>query len=326
VGQVGKKVALTFNKRLRVINTPSKEVISLMNSENDHADFFKVAELPDAGFQEYWDSIVIKPEVREGLSHYAKVLPLLKGVAPTRSGVNRAVAFFGPPGTGKTTLCRGLANIVALEFEKAYESKTRFFEINASAWLSELYGRTSKEISKGFEVIQFSVSHQPTIVMIDELEGITYARKKAMDSKEPSDAVRGVVTFVKELDCLTANPGILFLGTSNLPEAVDEAVFDRLDLAVFMGYPDKHRAVLILADTFEEYEKIGLKLNKQDAKAVRDALKNKTSGRQLRKLPLQAMVSLRKLPHELTSEDLVKTANQLNRRKKNVETQALFRF
>jgi hypothetical protein len=127
----------------------------------------------------------------------------------------RGILLYGPPGTGKTMLARALAR----------ESGARFIHVRATDIVSKWYGEAERRLQQAFD---WARNDRPAVMFFDEIDAIARSRDDAHEATH-----RIVSTFLENLDGLQAIEGVIVLGATNRPEAVDEALtrpgrFDRL--------------------------------------------------------------------------------------------------
>src|ERR1700704_5656877 len=89
----------------------------------------------------------------------------------------------------------------------------------------------------------------PTIVLLDEVETLAADRSKMSLEANPIDIHRATDAVLVQLDALAERyPDLLFLATSNFPEAVDAAFTSRCDLVMQVPLPDREACGRILRD------------------------------------------------------------------------------
>ena len=184
-----------------------------------------------------WDSIAgyeeTKKEIQSIIRPYTDKREydrLVKaGMAPVKG-----LLLFGPPGTGKTTIARIIAN----------ETKMKLIVVNASSFLNMYVGESEKNL---VDVFKKARSKAPCIICFDEIESFLMDRSKATRSYETSI----VSTFLTQMDGFADLKDVLVIATTNNPTMIDPAALrpGRFDKLIYVGVPDEAaRAVM-----FEKY-------------------------------------------------------------------------
>ncbi|VDN85395.1 unnamed protein product [Brugia pahangi] len=197
---------------------------------------------------------------------YALVRLSEKNTNTTVLRVNRMILLHGialyvagPPGTGKTSLCRALAQKLAIRFSQKYK-RIYFVEINSHGLFSKFFSESGKLIQSMFKQIE-ELAEDPkafVFVLIDEVESLTIARSALLNRNEPTDAIRAVNAVLTQVDYIRRRSNIFIFTTSNITESLDEAFTDRTDLSRFVGYPSANAIYAIFRSCIQEMQRIGI--------------------------------------------------------------------
>lgn len=137
----------------------------------------------------------------------------------------RCVMLFGPPGTGKTMIAKAVAHHI----------HSKFFNISASSLMSKWVGEGERLVKTLFRLARY---FGRSVIFIDEIDSLLSKRTEGdMDS-----GVRRIKTeFLVGLDGAGTDKDkdqILFIGATNLPWEIDEAVRRRFAKKIMVPLPD----------------------------------------------------------------------------------------
>nr|CEL70148.1 TPA: vacuolar sorting ATPase Vps4, putative [Neospora caninum Liverpool] len=134
----------------------------------------------------------------------------------------RGILLYGPPGTGKTFLAKAVAA----------EAQATFLSVSSADLVSKWQGESEKLVRSLFAMAR---ERRPSIIFIDEIDSMCGAR-----SEGDSDSSRRIKTeFLVQMQGLQKDaPGVLVLGATNVPWALDSAIRRRFERRVYIPLPD----------------------------------------------------------------------------------------
>ncbi|KAJ3366718.1 hypothetical protein GGF32_003362 [Allomyces javanicus] len=164
--------------------------------------------------------------------------PLVHPEAMARVGAKppAGVLLYGPPGCGKTLLVHALAS----------SPMVNVVSVKGPELLSKYLGDSEARVR---ELFQEARRNAPCVLFFDEMDAIGVKREWDSAGSGSSVNERVLTTLLNEMDGVTARTGVLVLGCTNRPAAMDDALLrpGRLDQLLLVPLPTKTDRHAILA-------------------------------------------------------------------------------
>lgn len=162
--------------------------------------------------------LVLSAETRELLEQLIaeRVTPDLlieAGLAPSRTAL-----LVGPPGVGKTTAARFIAEGLELPL----------LILDLSSVISSFLGKTGSNIRRVFDYAR----SRPSVLLLDEFDAVAKSRG---DASEVGELKRLVTVLLQEMDDWPENS--LLIAATNHEGSLDPAVWRRFDVIVEFALP-----------------------------------------------------------------------------------------
>ncbi|KAK9452275.1 P-loop containing nucleoside triphosphate hydrolase protein [Limtongia smithiae] len=221
-----------------------------------------ITPLPCRQFDGLWESLVFEDSIKHRLLHFISSVMLFSqnNVNSKIISFNRIILLHGPPGVGKTSLCKALAQKISIRLSQRFDGGGKLIEISAQSLFSKWFSESGKLVAKLFDEIRTQLDDPNVFIcaLIDEVESLAAARQSSHTANEPTDSLRAVNVLLTELDKLSAAPNLLILTTSNLVDTMDSAFLDRVDMKQFVGPPSLPAIYEILRTCILEVVRCGM--------------------------------------------------------------------
>eukprot|EP00612_Vaucheria_litorea_P001953 CAMPEP_0171452550 /NCGR_PEP_ID=MMETSP0945-20130129/611_1 /TAXON_ID=109269 /ORGANISM="Vaucheria litorea, Strain CCMP2940" /LENGTH=436 /DNA_ID=CAMNT_0011977235 /DNA_START=30 /DNA_END=1340 /DNA_ORIENTATION=- len=227
--------------------------------DNDDVAAFDQWILPSEELEGLWESIILDHPIKSQLLEYSNSAMLFsqKMVSKAIISWNKVLLMHGPPGTGKTSICKALAHKLSIRLSDRYPT-SQLIEINAHSLFSKWFSESGKLVGRLFSHISELADDDECLlcILIDEVESLAAARN--ISGSEPTDAMRVVNAVLTQLDSLKSRDNVLVLATSNISKAIDLAFIDRADVKIYIGLPGKEARYAIFHSCLRELMRKGI--------------------------------------------------------------------
>ncbi|KAL0364065.1 UNVERIFIED_CONTAM: Cell division cycle protein 48AF [Sesamum angustifolium] len=143
----------------------------------------------------------------------------------------RAVLFEGPPGTGKTSCARVIAN----------QAGVPLLYVPLEIIMSKYYGESERLLGKVFSLA--NEIPDGAIIFLDEVDSVATAR----DSEIHEATRRLLSVLLRQIDGFEQDVKVVVIAATNRKQDLDPALLSRFDLMINFGLPDQQTREAIVA-------------------------------------------------------------------------------
>jgi len=174
-----------------------------------------------------FDDVIGAAEAKSALMDIKRYLKDPKGFVALGARPPKGVLLSGPPGTGKTRLAKALAG----------ECGVHFIPATGGDFTAMFVGMGAMRVKSLFRKAR---KNAPCIIFIDEMDGIGRRSNTETGGTSEAEGNRIINQILTELDGFNSSSGVIVIGATNFPDAVDPALVreGRFDRKVQLSLPD----------------------------------------------------------------------------------------
>jgi cell division protease FtsH len=174
-----------------------------------------------------FEDVIGAGEAKSALMDIKSYLKDPKGFVALGARPPKGVLLSGPPGTGKTRLAKALAG----------ECGVHFIPATGSDFTAMFVGMGAMRVKSLFRKAR---KNAPCIIFIDEMDGIGRRTNTETGGTSEAEGNRIINQILTELDGFNSSSGVIVIGATNFPDAVDPALVreGRFDRKVQLTLPD----------------------------------------------------------------------------------------
>lgn len=186
--------------------------------------------------EELRHEMVLTAETEEKIRRIEKEFSAKERLAKHGLKYRQKILFYGAPGCGKSMSAERIAWNLGLPF-----LKVRFDVI-----ISSFLGETATNLTRLFE----GIKDYPCVLLLDEFDIVGKTRTNSQDVGEMHRIVNILLTLLEEYN----SKGIL-IATTNLENALDQALFRRFDDIIEIPKPTKEEILRLAKLTLSSIDK-----------------------------------------------------------------------
>merc|ERR1719472_361203 len=217
-------------------DTIDAEILDSMSVSMDHFKYAiakanpsslreTVVEIPNITWEDIGGLEQVKRELMETVQYPVEHPEKFEkfGMSPSKG-----VLFYGPPGCGKTLMAKAVAN----------ECQANFISVKGPELLTMWFGESEANVREVFDKARAAA---PCVLFFDELDSVGVARSSGGGGDAGGAGDRVLNQLLTEMDGAGAKKNLFFIGATNRPEILDEALIrpGRLDQLIYIPLPDK---------------------------------------------------------------------------------------
>ncbi len=175
----------------------------------------------------------------------------------------KGILLTGPPGTGKTTIARCVAQAAGAAFFSA--SGSEFVAIYVGQGpknVRELFAKARAALKQGYEKV---------IIFVDEIDALGTRKKGGLGGT--SEYNNTINEFLTQMDGFAQDPNIFIIGATNRPNHLDPALLrpGRFDRTIKIPLPNLENRIAILKFYIEKLPLVADEINYERlARSMRD--------------------------------------------------------